>query len=194
MPHYVRAAKICEVVYDHIDRLYKPMHDQGSLVSSIVTLGGDEGIIKCRCLLGYYKPTLMSDEEKKMAIEEFNTLLKTNGIHPHNYTAGEVSDAEHFYASAVITMIPILGLVANPIANIAWDFLLPNLKAVYKNGDRTIFGDQALSELPAKYIDDLRYDANQLVGPDLAGHNYGYYITYKTPVSWYIKQTMYLLE
>ena len=91
-------------------------------------------------------------------------------------------------------MIPILGLVANPIANIAWDFLLPNLKAVYKNGDRTIFGDQALSELPVKYIDDLRYDANQLVGPDLAGHNYGYHITYKTPVSWYIKQTMYLVE
>ncbi|MBL0341131.1 MAG: hypothetical protein IPP71_09505 [Bacteroidetes bacterium] len=142
MPQYFRAAKICEVVYDNIDRLYKPMHDQGSLVSSIVTLGGDEGIIKCRCLLGYYKPTLMSHEEQAMAIEEFNTLLKTNAIHPHNYTASEVSDAEHFYSSTIMTMVPLLGLILNPVGTWAWDFIKPSVTTIYSSGKETIFGEQ----------------------------------------------------
>ncbi len=185
MPHYARAAKICELVYSNISKLYKPMHAAGEDTASFITLGGDADIIKCRCLLGYYKPTIGgSAEDVKQALIEFNQLLKDNAIHPNNFTGSELSDAEHFFASAVITMVPILGLVANPIANYAWDFLLPYYKSLYKNAIKTVNFEQSALNVPGNIVDDMRYDVNQLTGPDLAGHRYGISVTYINNTAW----------
>lgn len=196
MPQYARAAKICELVYSNISRIFKPEFDAGGTVATIITLGGDFDVIRCRCLLGYYKPTIGGTaEDVKQALIDFNKLLKDNSIYPNDFSGGELSDAEHFFASAVITMVPILGLVANPVANVAWDFLLPAAKSINKNVQKSLRLDQEWGEFANEFEKDMSYDVNQLVGPDLAGHRYGMYLTYTSKAGWYYeKAKSYLLD
>jgi hypothetical protein len=181
-PNYRRAAQICELVYANIDRLYEPKHDGGSSVASFITMGGDEDIIKCRCLLGYYKPT---GGDSAGALEEFNQLLKRNSITPNDFSGGELSDAEHFYTSAVMTMVPILGLFATPTAIFLWDYELPLLTSYYKVIDK--WSEYTLKEHFENFANRMRYDVKQLTGPDLAGHRYGISVTYINSAKWYFK-------
>ncbi len=193
-PSYQRAAKICEVVYDNIERLFKREYDAGGTVATIITLGGDIGIIKCRCLLGHFKPTIGGTlEDVKQSVIDFNKLLKDNHITPHDFTGSELSDAEHFYASTVITMVPILGLVASPTASLLWDFLKPAASATNSGVQRLLSGghwtdDGAFSEFVTNFKNNMRYDVDQLVGPDLAGHRYGMSITYYNNTKWWFNQ------
>lgn len=177
-PSYWRAAKICEVVYDNIDRLFQPKHSGGSSIMTFVTLGGDEGIIKCRCLLGFYKTT---GGDSVQDLKDFNQLLKDYHIKPHDYSGGELSDAEHFFASAVITMVPVLGLAMNPIANVVWDgWHVPILSGLYTTYNT--WGQRNLREHLSNFENRMRYDWQQLTGPDLAGHRYGLDLTYEISV------------
>jgi len=191
-PSYWRAAKICEVVYSNIDWLFMPKynHAYGGSIASFVTLGGDEGIIRCRCLLGYYKQT---GGDPIQDLKDFNQLLKDHKISPNNYTGGELSDAEHFFASAVITMVPVLGLALNPIANVFWDgTTVPGLTGLYKTYDK--WDDYSLKQHYENFANRMRYDWAQLSGPDLAGHKYGMSVTYENNAKSYLSKLVSVFE
>lgn len=187
MPQYDRAAKICELVYSNISKLFKPEYDAGGTIATIITLGGDFDVIRCRCLLGYFKPTIGgTPDDVKQALIDFNLLLKANGIFPHDFTGSELSDAEHFYASAVITMVPILGLAVSPMGSLAWDLFLPEAKSINRYVQKKLHYERQ-DDFTTVFERDIRYDVDQLMGPDLAGHRYGMSITYFNNLKWWFE-------
>lgn len=190
MPWLARPALICELVYDNIYSLFASRHDAGYDVASFITLRGDEDIIKCRCLLGYYKPTIGGTAaDVRQSVIDFNKLLEDNNITPHDFTGVELSDAEHFYASAVMTMVPILGLVATPVGAVAWDLIVPGFKSIYSNIKET-WNSGNWEDFADKIEKDMRHDIHQLTGPDLAGHAYGMSVTYVNNAEWYAQSAI----
>lgn len=162
---YDRAALVVELVYQNIDSLYDPVYDTGVSAMNALTAWQDDDLVRSRALLGYYKQT-GSDAASILAdIAAFNQLLRDHGLSPNDFTGGELSDAEHFVTAAVMTMVPLLGLVVGSSFSFVWEG-----------------GQGVVGAVRTGTSQSLEYNLQQFLGADMAGVAYGMMRTY-TPDS-----------
>lgn len=153
---YDRAALVVELVYDNIDTLYLPIHDSTVGTMNAITAWQDDALVRSRALLGYYKQTGSDAYDIQLDIAAFNQLLRDNGLSPNDFTGAEISDAEHFVTAAVMTMVPLLGLVVGPTFSLAWEG-----------------GQGAIGYVRTRSTASLKYNMEQFIGADMAGAAYG---------------------
>ena len=158
---YDRAALLLGLVYDNIDDLFSPSHATAVGTMNALTIWEDDDMVRTRALLGYYKQTGSDAAAIQADIVAFNTLLSDHGLSPSDFTGEEISDAEHFATGAVMTMVPILGLVVGPAFSVVWEG-----------------GQGAIGAVKTGSSDSLKYNMEQLIGADLAGMAYGMTRTY----------------
>lgn len=158
---YDRAALVVQLVYDNIDDLYMPSHATAVGAMNALTAWQDDDLVRTRAVLGYYKQTGSDAQDIHGDIDAFNRLLSDHGLSPSDFTGGEISDAEHFVTAAVMTMVPLLGLVIGPAFSFLWEG-----------------GQGAIGSIRTGNSDSLKYNMEQFIGADMAGAAYGMTRTY----------------
>lgn len=161
---YDRAALVVQLVYDNIDTLYSPIYDSSVSPLNALTAWEDDALVRSRALLGYYKQTGSDAYDIQADIDAFNKLLMDNGLGINDFTGAEISDAEHFVTAAVMTMVPILGLVIGSTFSFVWE------------GGQGLIGYVRTNSTAS-----LKYNMEQFIGADMAGAAYGMMRTYYRP-------------
>lgn len=193
-PNCARAAEVVGIVYDNLDRIFKYLfmfleEDTSTrlVVESQLLLSSEKEIGKARVILGYFKPSTQGAEEQRKKIQEFNQMLKDLNVSPNNFSGGEISDAEHFYTSAMLASIH---WALSDIGSSLWDIALEGVILNIKNGTQEVtqsFGPNTNSPLPGgiflkrrkdwEFSNALNSQLDQVIGPNDAGKRYAMLLT-----------------
>lgn len=137
-PQLSRIAELSSIVYDHIDD-FMAGDDIAVEIANNLTLFQINKIVRCRVFLGNHKTSFVigdsdfwirrpTKKEIDRDYEDLNNKLKfLNVLKVPKFTGEEISDAEHFYASAVLACSGgvVFGSIAHIVGTFVWDVAKP---------------------------------------------------------------------